>query len=553
MFICSARKFSIFGKFSWLIAGNIHRKQLIARKCLEDRSACLTRRTKIALINCIRSPQVALLLLTALTICGGSANAQVCPPVGQDTDCGTIITITDTGASVSVTGQGPYDGLDDTLVGVVNKSSLPIHALGLQSLLTIFALDGDGIDTFGIPGNVRDGSGYGGPNAYFNNIDPGFMAGVVNFVVPLAPFRGTAYFSLEQAIDAAISCQQVVNGSVPKPPGGGTTITAAFTPQVSLTLDQAAAYCGFKYFNWIQKITHLPDPSAFFQINTSKPAAPIHLTSTSTPFNDPPPGGYTYFQAMGWNWNSYPFYWDANSKGSPWSLDQHEINNTLTFFDSPQDPCFVGGADAGTSICNGKTAPAGSYVGFTTHLAGMSIAGTPVDLGIGFTWTDTFHGGSAGGISTATFLPADPTGGTGGITVTSVTAVTDYQYNGITVTTVNGGPAVGPTITSLTATPDVLWPPNRKLVPVSLAIAASDGTTTAPACSITAVSSNEPPTVPGEIDWSVSGPLTLDLRAEREGTGNGRIYTIVVKCSNASPFSATKAVTVTVPHDQSNK
>ena len=43
----------------------------------------------------------------------GSSLAQ-CPAVGHDSTCGTLITVTDSGASVSFTGQGPYDGVDDT-------------------------------------------------------------------------------------------------------------------------------------------------------------------------------------------------------------------------------------------------------------------------------------------------------------------------------------------------------------------------------------------------------------------------------------------------------
>lgn len=48
-----------------------------------------------------------------------------CPAFGADTTCGWAITITDKGATVTQTGQGPYDGSDDTLVGVINNSSLP--------------------------------------------------------------------------------------------------------------------------------------------------------------------------------------------------------------------------------------------------------------------------------------------------------------------------------------------------------------------------------------------------------------------------------------------
>jgi hypothetical protein len=106
-----------------------------------------------------------------------------------------------------------------------------------------------------------------------------------------------------------------------------------------------------------------------------------------------------------------------------------------------------------------------------------------------------------------------------------------------------------PTITSLSATPNVLWPPNHSMVPVSLAATASDSSDPAPVCEITSVESNEP--VARDPDWVVTGPLTVNLRAERAGSGTGRVYTVTVTCTNASHLSATETVTVTVPHDQS--
>lgn len=68
-----------------------------------------------------------------------SAFAQ-CPAYGADTDCGSVITITNTGATVTQTGQGPYDGSDDTLIGVVNNSTTPIYSLTLTSTADIFRL-----------------------------------------------------------------------------------------------------------------------------------------------------------------------------------------------------------------------------------------------------------------------------------------------------------------------------------------------------------------------------------------------------------------------------
>ncbi len=106
---------------------------------------------------------------------------------------------------------------------------------------------------------------------------------------------------------------------------------------------------------------------------------------------------------------------------------------------------------------------------------------------------------------------------------------------------------VPPTISALTATPDVLWPANRRMVPVTIAVTASDDSDPAPVCAITAVTSNEPLDV---SDSTVTGPLSVSLRADRNGLGTGRLYSITVTCTNASRLSATAVVTVAVPHDQ---
>jgi len=45
----------------------------------------------------------------------------------------------------------------------------------------------------------------------------------------------------------------------------------------------------------------------------------------------------------------------------------------------------------------------------------------------------------------------------------------------------------------------------------------------------------------------------VDLRAERSGKGSGRVYTITVRCLDASGNIAIKNVTVTVPRDQGKK
>ena len=106
---------------------------------------------------------------------------------------------------------------------------------------------------------------------------------------------------------------------------------------------------------------------------------------------------------------------------------------------------------------------------------------------------------------------------------------------------------VPPTISALTATPNILWPPNKKMVPVTIGVTVADDSDPAPVCQITGVTSNEPL---GVSDWILTGPLSLTLRADRNGLGAGRIYSITVTCTNASQLSASALVTVFVPHDQ---
>jgi hypothetical protein len=68
------------------------------------------------------------------------------------------------------------------------------------------------------------------------------------------------------------------------------------------------------------------------------------------------------------------------------------------------------------------------------------------------------------------------------------------------------------------------------------------------------ISSNEPPSTPGSgntsADWQVLDAHHVQLRAERSGTGTGRIYTNTITCTDTSGNSSSQDVVVTVPHDQ---
>jgi hypothetical protein len=122
----------------------------------------------------------------------------------------------------------------------------------------------------------------------------------------------------------------------------------------------------------------------------------------------------------------------------------------------------------------------------------------------------------------------------------------DFDSCSATVTVIDTTPLI------VTANPNVLWPPNHKMVPVSVSI--SDNCISASACQIISVNSNEPINGIGDgntiPDWQITGDLTLDLRAERSGGGSGRVYTLEVECTDAGGGSSTETVTVAVPHDQ---
>jgi hypothetical protein len=71
------------------------------------------------------------------------------------------------------------------------------------------------------------------------------------------------------------------------------------------------------------------------------------------------------------------------------------------------------------------------------------------------------------------------------------------------------------------------------------------------------VNSNEPTNGLGDgdtaPDWVVSSELTAQLRAERAGKGNGRIYSLSVACQDTIGNTATTTVTVSVPKSQGQK
>lgn len=127
-----------------------------------------------------------------------------CPPVGLDTSCEILVQITDDANNIlGDPSQGPFDGSDDTLIGVLNSSSDMISSIQLSSNTDLFGFDGDGLCTQSPqPSGCPFGpTGYEGPGTSFSDITPDQTGGVVDFTPGLAPGQ-TAYFSLEEPLSA---------------------------------------------------------------------------------------------------------------------------------------------------------------------------------------------------------------------------------------------------------------------------------------------------------------------------------------------------------------
>ena len=98
-----------------------------------------------------------------------------------------------------------------------------------------------------------------------------------------------------------------------------------------------------------------------------------------------------------------------------------------------------------------------------------------------------------------------------------------------------------------------LWPPNKKMIQVANVTASDALSGVAPgSLKVTGISSE--PQGPTNADVVIapdgSGGYTIQLSADRLGTGNGRIYTLTATAVDNAGNAATTMATCTVPHDK---
>jgi len=140
-----------------------------------------------------------------------AASFTECPAIGSAPSC-EILLVVNADNTVKVEGDpsvGPFDGSDDTLVGIINNSTVPVKAVTVTDPGSdLSGFDGDGICSGdygswnGASGCPYGPTGYEGPGTSFVTDTSLPDSAEVDFTGGLAP-GGHAYFSLEGALTSA--------------------------------------------------------------------------------------------------------------------------------------------------------------------------------------------------------------------------------------------------------------------------------------------------------------------------------------------------------------
>ncbi len=224
-----------------------------------------------------------------------------CPATGNNTGCEFLITINPGGGlsiaqDTTAPNNGPYDGIDDTLVGVVNNSGGPVSSFALSSTLTIYGFENDGpcTETPGPTGCGASPNNYGGPGVTFSGINAAKTSGTINFGPALAN-GGTAWFGLEEALSitsltGSITVTKAVVGG--PAPAGNFSITvacpaatgiAAYSATLNVTVTTPGVFTGVPIPNTACTVTEgatLPTPPTNYIWNVANtPPAPLTAVS----------------------------------------------------------------------------------------------------------------------------------------------------------------------------------------------------------------------------------------------------------------------------------
>jgi microsomal dipeptidase-like Zn-dependent dipeptidase len=146
-----------------------------------------------------------------------------------------------------------------------------------------------------------------------------------------------------------------------------------------------------------------------------------------------------------------------------------------------------------------------------------------------------------------------------GLAVSGSATATDRAGNSVTASSEPVKIDMTPPVVTCVASPASLWPANHKLVSVSVALTCADALSGSVCTLVEAISSEldnglGDGDTAGDISGFILGSEGLlgSLRAERAGTGTGRVYTLGYRGVDLAGNAAECRTTVVVPHDQGN-
>lgn len=169
-----------------------------------------------------------------------------------------------------------------------------------------------------------------------------------------------------------------------------------------------------------------------------------------------------------------------------------------------------------------------------------------IDVTVSFACADTLSGLSVGS-------PPPPTVFSTEVTNQSVTGMCQDLAGNSSSTTVSGiNVDKTPSIVTCSVSPSILWPPDDTLVSVNAYVTVTDSLSGSAGFNLVSVTSSEPDSGLGDIQGFVAGTPSVSgqLRAQRLGSGNGRVYTLTYSGLDRAGNPASCTTTVTVPHDQ---